>query len=117
MWDRLAAMGAVVDHYTEAFGEVEFLCDCSGRQEEMTEKGLVIGVSLSDTRDQFFGNDQHMDRGLRLHIMKGDAVFILVGDIGRDLAVDDFLKDGFRHVVFRVLNVEIRKKGRNGNYH
>jgi len=49
-----------------------------------------------------------------LHIVKGDAVLVFVRDLGRDLAIDNFLKDSFWHEVFRILNVESWKKDRNG---
>ena len=59
----------------------------------MAEDGLIFCLSLAHSCDELFGDDQHMNRGLWLHIMKSDTVFVFVGDVGWDLAIDDFLKD------------------------
>ena len=40
-------------------------------------------------RNDFFWDDQHMDGGLGMDIMKRDAMGIVVDDSGRDFSLDD----------------------------
>ena len=92
-------MGSVVDYDVEARVKFELLGDFAGREEEeVSKERLVFRSSCTDTRDEFLGNNQHMHWGLGLHIVNRDAEFIFIRDLGRNLAVDDFLKDGLRHV-------------------
>jgi len=96
--DGFAAMGTVVDHDAVARGEFEIAGDLGGNEEEVTEEGLVLGQGFADAGDQLFGNDQHMHRGLGLHIVDRDAVLILVRDLGGDFSVDDFLEYRFHRI-------------------
>lgn len=95
--NRFATMRAVVNHDAESGVEFQFAGEITGGEEEVTKEGLIFRRGFADSCDEFLGDDQHVDGGLRLHVVKGDAEIILVCDLCRDLSVDDFLKNGFRH--------------------
>src|SRR5437588_704756 len=46
------------------------------------------------TRNDFFRNDQHMHRRLRIHIMERNCVVIFPDDLGRNFASNYFLENG-----------------------
>ena len=97
MRDGFAAVGAVVDHEAKAAGEVEFLGENAGGEKEVAEERLVGGGGFTHAGNEFFWNDQKMDRSLRLDVMQDDAEVVLVLDLGGNFAVDDALEDGFWH--------------------
>ena len=109
MGDGLAGIGSVVDHEAEAFGEIELFRDDAGREDQVAECDLIVGSRGLDARDDFFRNDQQVDRRLRLDVVDDDAVFVLVLDLGGDFAIDDFLEDGFGHG--EGVNLELRNSG------
>ena len=49
-----------------------------------------------------FGNDQDMDRGLRVDILKRHHVLILVYHSGRDIPGDDLAKQTIAHHSFLI---------------
>ena len=95
--DGLAGVGAVVHDKAVAFGELEFFGDGSGNEEKMAEDGLVDGGRLAEARDRLLRDDEQVDRRLGLDVVEDDAEFILVLDLGRNLAIDDALEDGLGH--------------------
>jgi hypothetical protein len=94
--DGLASVGAVVDHEAIAAGELEFLRELSGNQEEVAELGFVGGCGFTDAGDGLFGNDQEVERCLGLNVVDDDAAVVFVFDLRGYFAVDDFLEEG-RH--------------------
>lgn len=97
MRNAFAGVGAVVDDEAEAAFEVEFFGDDSGGDEEMAELGFVGGRGFADARNHFFRNDQQVHGSLRLDVVDDDAAVVLVLNLRGDLAVDDFLEEGFGH--------------------
>ena len=96
MRDGFAAVGAVVDHEAKAAGEVEFLGENAGGEKEVAEERLVGGGGFTHAGNEFFWNDQQMDRCLRLDVMQNDAEVVLVKDGRGDFAGDDFFEEGHR---------------------
>ncbi len=92
----LAAVRAVVDHKSEPFVEAQLVSDFPGREQQVTEHGLVLGGGFTDARNHFFGNDQHVHRRLRLNIVNDNAEIVLEFDFSGDLAVDDFFEESFQ---------------------
>ena len=97
MRDGFAAVGAVVDHEAKAAGEFEFLGENAGCEQQVAEERLVVGRGFTHAGNEFFWNDQQLDRSLRLDVMQNDAEVVLVLDLGGNFAVDDALEDGFWH--------------------
>lgn len=96
--DGFASVGAVVDDQSEALIEIELTRDIVCGEEEMAEDRLVLWLRFADSGDESLGDDQHMHRCLRLHVVKSDAVLILMGDFGGNFSIDDFLKNGLGHI-------------------
>ena len=67
----------------------DFLCE--SRQACHGFRGDVL-----KTVDMQFWNDQNMNRGFRVEVMKGKKVFIFMYGIVRDLFVYDFAEDTHR---------------------
>ena len=96
---RLARVLTVVHDQAEAVGELELFRDEAGDEEKMPEQCLIRSGRLTDAGNHFLRYDEKMDGRLRLHVVQDDAMFVLVLDPARNLAVDDLLKDGFHAVV------------------
>lgn len=58
---------------------------------------MIVGRGGADARQGFFGDDEQVDRRLRLDVVQNDAVFVLVLDFGGDFAGDDALEKGLGH--------------------
>lgn len=97
MWNGLSAVRTVVDHDPVAFGEVQLFRGCGGDKEKVAEQGLIGRGRFGEARNVFFRYDQQMHRCLRLNVVKDHTEIVLVLDLGGDFAIDDFLKNGFRH--------------------
>lgn len=92
-----ATVRAVVDHDTVTGIETELFGQSLRRQQEVAKKRLVTGGSFGKADNGLFGNNEQMHRRLRLNVVDGDAVLVLVGDLGGYLAVDDLLKNSLGH--------------------
>ena len=97
MGDGLAGVRAVVHDEAKAVGELEFFREHAGDEQEVAEGGLVGEGGFADARDEFFRDDEEVNRGRGLDVVEDDAVFILVLDAGRDFAVDDALENCLGH--------------------
>ncbi len=96
--DALPGSLALIDHQSVAIVEFEHLGDRSGRVEQV---GMVANLRhFRDPRNLGTRNDQHMNRGHRLNVAKGDALVVLPNDIGGDFAVDDLGEEGGHDVVY-----------------
>ena len=93
--DTFAAVRTVIDHHTKAFSKLQFFRDITGGEQEVSEEGTVFIVGFADAGDRLFGDDQNVDRSLRLNIVNHNALVILVLDIGGNLPINYFLKQGF----------------------
>ena len=92
MGDALARVRAVVDDEAEAVGELELFREEMGDEEKMAYYDLIRGGHLADPRDEFLRHDDQVNGRLRLDVVEDDAEFVLVLDLRRDFAVDDFLE-------------------------
>jgi len=93
MVDRLAAVGAGVDDQAVAVGKVLCAGDFAGGVEELAE---ALGVVLRGVRvrsDVVFGDDEDVDRRLRIDVGEGEGVLVLVDAGGGDFAGDDFAEE------------------------
>jgi len=90
MRHALATIPAVIDDEPKTRILEPFLFGYDLRDmDQMAQKRFVGGCGGRDARDFLFGNNQNMDRGLRLNIVKGQTAVVFVSDPGRDFAGDD----------------------------
>ena len=88
-----AGVGAVVDHEAEAVVELEFFRDLAGDEEQVAEDRLIFRGGFADARDRFFGDDEQVDRRLRLDVVEDDAAVVLVFDAAGYFAGDDAFEE------------------------
>jgi hypothetical protein len=110
--DRFPGVRPVVeDEAVTRFFQAEVPGDLGGFEEEMAEEGLVFGAGSGDAGDWFAGDDEEMDGGAGMNIMEGDDLFVLVGDFALDLAIGNFLEEGFAHEKVRTGRVGLSGPG------
>ena len=94
MRDAFTAIRTIINDQAEtrvieSFLFRDGLCD----KDQMTQKRFVFGFGLGHARDFLFGDDQDVNRSLRLDVMKGQAKIIFKGNPGGNLPGDDFGKN------------------------
>ena len=96
--DGFSTIGAIIDDEAIAgFFELALAGNALGGDEEMSEEGMILGGNGAVAGVMFFRDEKDVDGGLGGEITEGEDVIILVKNIGRNLAVDDALEDGFGH--------------------
>lgn len=89
---------AIVDHQPIAqFGQPQLCGDGRCFYEQMAQHGMVCCFRILQLANGFTGNDQHMSGGHGLNVHEGDNVFVLIDDVGGNLAGYDAFEDGFAH--------------------
>ena len=63
----------------------------TGHQELSQEVGVLIAAVLHRCH-MLFGNDERMDRRLRIDIVEGQRAIVLVHDLGRESPSEQFCK-------------------------
>ena len=93
MENRLAGITAVVDdHPVAALIKPLFGSYGLGNKEQVPDYFTVRDNKTVDVGDMFFRHNEHMDRRLRIDVLKGDRVLVLVDDLCGDLFFDDLAK-------------------------
>src|SRR6478609_4255302 len=101
MWHGFACIRSIIkDQSKTGLIQSQFFGDLRSFEQEVTQNLVVFRLSFSDSRDRLLGNDQHMDRRLRLNILEGEYQLVFVNDAGRHLASDNFLEQGLAHAQF-----------------
>jgi hypothetical protein len=90
----LARISAVVDDQAERIRHAQLLSHLAGRQQQMTQQGLVVLVSVYQAGNFPLGDYQHVDRGLRIDIVYRNAVIVLIEELTGNLTTDDLAKNG-----------------------
>jgi hypothetical protein len=93
MRNRFPAIAAVIDHEPESgILDAERAGDGAGSEEKMAEE-VGVGISgVADAWDYTFWNHEDMDWGLRVDVAEGEAEVVIVDNVGRNLAGNDFLE-------------------------
>ena len=93
-----AAVCPVVEDETIAgLFEPQLLGDFSSLEQQMTERLMIVRRGFGDARDGFLGDDQDMRRCFGCDVVERDHEVVLINDLRRDFARDDFFKEGFAH--------------------
>ena len=93
MVDALPTVRSGVDNSSITAVETQDFCNFGNRQQQMTTELGVIWSKFTQGHDRLFRNKQHMHRSLWCDIAKRETDIILVNDIRRYFAVDDFEKN------------------------
>jgi hypothetical protein len=81
--NALAPVRTVIDDDAEALGQLETGGELTRCEEQVTEQGLVAGLSQTEPIDAAFRDYEHMHRRLGIDVMNGDALVVLVLDEGK----------------------------------
>jgi len=83
----------IVEHQAEAgFCQPLFFGYLCGLEQKVSQYLVVFGFCLGDARDRLFGNDQDMDRSLRLNVSKRDYQVVLIDQRRRHFSRGNFFK-------------------------
>lgn len=97
--DRLPSIGSAIhDNSVASLGNPQFPRDALDGQPQVSQQSRIFLLELLQGHNGFLGDDQDMDRGLRRHVMKGQADFVFVDNIRRNFLANDFGKDSLCHV-------------------
>ena len=89
MGHSFTTIGTIIDDQAETgFLKSFLLRDGLRHMDQVSQKSFISGSARRDTRDLLLGNDEQVNRGLGIDVMKGQALVVLVGDPGRDFAGD-----------------------------
>lgn len=90
---RLLAILPAVDHGAKTcIGYPELLGEVCSRTLQPPQHIDVLIRNLGEGRDMLAWDDQHVNRGLRLNILKGKNMLILEHDLAWDLLAGNFTK-------------------------
>lgn len=97
--DRLAGVVAAVhDQAISVRCDIEFAGQMFGDGKQMSCELLIPGRQVVHARDRFPRHDEDVNGCLRIDIMKGNALFVFIHDVGVNLTVSYFLKQSsFSH--------------------
>ena len=80
---RLPRLRAVADHDAECVFHAELARDLADREQQVAEQRLVLRLRVREPRDLLLGDDEDMDRRLRVDVLEGEAQLVLVDDVRR----------------------------------
>jgi len=107
MVDSLAAVRAGVDDQAVAVGEVLGAGDFHGCGEEMAEHGGVLRRGMGVGGEVLLGDEQDMDRRLRIDVREGEDVVILIEALGGDGTGCDFAEEAIHKDKIREARYEM----------
>lgn len=86
--DRLPGQRVAVEHGAEAlFGDSPFPRQAVGDLEEAEEKGLILRGEIEERGDVLSGNDENVNRRLRVDVLESHHFVVFEDDAGRKLLV------------------------------
>ena len=90
MEHRLSALAVAIDHQAEApLRDSDLLCDTVCHQQEVPKQPIISLGRIEDGREVLTGNNQDMDRRLRVDVREGIDLVILVNRSGSYLSRED----------------------------
>ena len=71
--------------------------DLAGPEQDMPENVLFFFWNVIEGCKMFLGNNQDVDRGLRIDVIEGDNTIVFEYQLGRNLIVNDLAKNAILH--------------------
>src|ERR1044072_1904772 len=84
---------AVDDDTVTSLVDAHLFREITGDEQKFSKESAIRFARSSQTWDDFFRHDQNMHRRLRIHILKGNRVFVLPNDLGRNFGRDNFFEN------------------------
>ena len=86
----MPAFAVAVQHQAESpLGDALLPGDVVRHQEEVSEESIITLACIKERREMPAGNNQDVDRRLRVDVLEGYGVIVLVDDLGRKLPLGD----------------------------
>lgn len=103
MLDTLRTIAAVIDNNTVTI-RTFLVGDLRRHEQQVTENAFMRCVRFRQTRQAVLplGNAQNMRRRLRIDVAKAKRRVVLINDIRRNVAAQQFVENG-RTIVIRLL--------------
>lgn len=89
MIDGLAAVLGGIDHDSISLGKSVLPCQIGSDPQQVSEQRRMLLAGLVERSQVFTGNNQNMDRSLRMDVGKCKAFVVLVQSLRRDASFDD----------------------------
>jgi hypothetical protein len=114
VWDLLTTILTCIHNTPEAGCLNAFQnCDLSGGQQQVSQTLRVFRFCILETGQALTWHDEHVDWRLRLDVTEGDAVFILIEDVGGNVATQDFVENGILSHPCLPFHMSRRNRNRN----
>ena len=98
--DRLAALAVTIDHQTEAtIRDSDLSRDPVPHQQEMPEQSIIGLVRIEECRKMSAGNNQDMDRRLRVDVFEGNGLLVLIHNLALTFSAGDLTKQTGIHTL------------------
>ena len=92
---RLPGIAAVIDHDAIAAFRDAFQPGHGARGEEQSAEQFGIEIArFTEPGEMPLGDDQDVERGLRIRVVKGNQIVGFMDDPGRNFSGGDFFKNG-----------------------
>ena len=96
----LPTLAVTIDHQTEApLCDPDLLRDAVCHQQEVPEQPIISLGRIKDGREVLPGNNQDMDRRLRVNVFEGDRLLVLIHHLARTFPVCYLTKETGIHIL------------------
>ena len=100
MIHRLPTLAVAIDHQAEApLRDPDLLRDAVCHQQEVPEQPIISLGRIEDGREMLTGNDQDVDRRLRVDVFEGDRLLVLIHHLARTFPVCYLTKETGIHIL------------------
>ncbi len=98
--DCLPTLTVAVDHKAEApIRNPDLSRDPVGHQQEVAQQPIISLIRIKECREVLTGNDQDMDRGLRVNVLKSNRLLVLIHNLTRTFPVCYLTKEAGVHIL------------------
>ena len=86
-----------VEHGSVAILDAALACDVGGGELAVADELGILGHRFFQPANVFFGNDQHVRRGLRIDVVEGVGMFVFVNFLGGYFPANDAAEQAVVH--------------------
>lgn len=98
--DCLPTLAVTIDHQAEApLRDPDLPCDTVCHQQEVPQQPIISLIRIEDGREVLTGNDQDMNRRLRVDVFEGDGLLVLIHHLARTFPVCYLTKEAGIHIL------------------
>ena len=83
----------IEEQFISRFGNSLFLRRFPGPPDHFGKEPLILFRQIIEAPDMFLGNDEEMDRGMGMNVLKDDEGIILIDDPRRFVSLNDLTEE------------------------